>query len=585
MLIGSPSSRGWETLNMSGRNHLITFILIILLAFILRVVLLTTNPPALNWDEISHGYNAYSILKTGQDEWGKWFPLANFRAYGDYPLPLNLYITIPFIAILGLTEFAIRLPHALLGVGTVIASYFLSLGIFKEKKHALMTMLLVAVVPWHLFTSRFVLQSNVSIFFLTTAMAFFVNRNKNKWFLPTSVLSLGLTLYSYHTTRIVTPLLFLAIMLIYRKELLSWVQQKSAVVIIGVAFLMLFFVPLPFILSNPESRARSNEVFLLNPGTIYEIEQQRNNSSYSPIITKLLYNRPVYFVQEFIKNYVQYFSPQFLFLKGGTQYQFSIPYNGILYVLLLPFYYIGIVIALRRARTDKNYLFLIVWLLIAPIPAAITKEHYAVLRSSAVLPVPLILSTLGIFSFIKWLENYLYRFRVKPGMTMMWFWVIFFTLLSFNVEGYLHIYFTDYAKTYSQSWQYGYKEAVVFAKKHYNDYDNIIVTKKYGEPHEFFLFYLAWDADLYRTDKNTVRFYQSNWYWVDRFDKFNFVNDWEIPKEGYVFTLESDGIVRCTDARVHCLLITSPNNAPYGWKKINTIKFLDNTSAFEFYEN
>ncbi len=570
---------------MSKRNHITLFILIIFLALALRVVLLDKYPPALNWDEISHGYNAYSILKTGQDEWGKWLPLANLRAYGDYPLPLNLYITIPFIAFLGLTEFAIRLPHALLGVGTVIASYFLALGIFKEKRRSLLTMFLVAIVPWHFFTSRFVLQSNVSIFFLTSAVALFLNREKNKWLLPVSIASFGLTIYSYHTTRIFTPLLIIAIAIIYRSELVQWVQKKSRFALVGIAFLIIFFAPLPFILSNPESRARSNEVFLLNPGTIYEIENQRNNSSYSSIITKVIYNRPIYFVREFTKNYMQYFSPQFLFLKGGTQYQFSILNTGLLYLVLLPFYYSGLVLAIKKAKTDKNYLLLLVWMLLAPIPAAVTKEHYAVLRSSAMLPVPLIISALGIFSFVEWLRDYLYRFRIKFGMTEMWFWIVFFIAIIFNAEGYFYNYFTSYPKIYSQAWQYGYKEVVQYAKENYNEYDQIIVTKKYGEPHEFFLFYLAWDPITYRTNTSTIRYPQSNWYWVDRFDKFNFVNDWEIPKDGYDFVLESNEVVRCTDFQIRCLLITSPNNAPSGWKKVSTVNFLDSTSAFEIYEN
>src|SRR3990172_13096951 len=95
---------------MDAKTILKLFFLI-LLAFGLRFVLLAYNPPSLNWDEVSHGYNSYSILKTGMDEWGKSFPITNFRAYGDYPLPLNLYLTIPFIAIFGLTEFALRLDR------------------------------------------------------------------------------------------------------------------------------------------------------------------------------------------------------------------------------------------------------------------------------------------------------------------------------------------------------------------------------------------------------------------------------------------------------------------------------------------
>src|SRR3990172_2026297 len=123
--------------------------LIVILAAALRFSYLDYAPPSLNWDEVSHGYNAYSILETGMDEWGQKFPILNFRAYGDYPTTLNLYLTIPFIAIFGLSEFVIRFPHAILGTFTVIAVYFLSLGITKRKDVSLLASFLAAVSPWY----------------------------------------------------------------------------------------------------------------------------------------------------------------------------------------------------------------------------------------------------------------------------------------------------------------------------------------------------------------------------------------------------------------------------------------------------
>ena len=67
-------------------------LLVLLLASVLRFSVISKVPPSLNWDEVSHGYNAYSILKTGKDEWGVLLPTI-FRAYGDYKLPVYIYIT------------------------------------------------------------------------------------------------------------------------------------------------------------------------------------------------------------------------------------------------------------------------------------------------------------------------------------------------------------------------------------------------------------------------------------------------------------------------------------------------------------
>ena len=72
----------------------ILLILITLLSFLLRVV--NINFPPLLWDEAALGYNAYSIIKTGMDEFGKFLPLI-FKSFGDYKPGLYVYLAIPFV--------------------------------------------------------------------------------------------------------------------------------------------------------------------------------------------------------------------------------------------------------------------------------------------------------------------------------------------------------------------------------------------------------------------------------------------------------------------------------------------------------
>lgn len=545
---------------MKINRSLIALFLIVLLGAALRLFNLSSLPPSLNWDEVSHGYNAFSILKTGKDQWGQLLPVLNFRAYGDYPLPLNLYLTIPFIAALGLNEFSIRLPHAILGVGTIIAAYFLARGLTKRKEIGLLASLLVAIDPWTLFTSRFVLQSNLSVFLLTTAAALFFNREKKKIFLPLSILSLGLTLYSYHTTRIVSPLILIAAIIIYWKEVkLSW---------ISTALIAAFLIPLPFIFLNPTARVRSNVVFVLNDAATSKIINQRQSSKLPPLVSKLVFNRPTYFVWTFLGNYLDYFSPEFLFQKGGTQYQFSVPDKGLLHLASLPFFYIGLIWMVRKAKIKREYQLIMAWLLLSPIPASITVDKFAVLRVTSMLPLPELLSALGFFVALDHIKK------------MKWvLYLVFFITLAYGLEAYMASYITSYLKNYSWSWQYGYKEVVQHAKENYDKYDKIIVTKKYGEPHEFFLFYNAWDPQKYQSDPNAIRFFQSDWYWVDRFDKYFFVNDWQVKD----MVTESGIKIDCK--KLKCLLITSPENFPKGWTKIKEINFLDGKPAFEIYEN
>jgi len=102
----------------------------LILASFLRLYHLGTNPPSLDWDEASLGYNAYSLLKTGADEYGNTWPLS-IRSFNDYKPPLYTYLTIPAVALFGLSEFAVRLPSALAGVIAVAAAYFLSIELLQ----------------------------------------------------------------------------------------------------------------------------------------------------------------------------------------------------------------------------------------------------------------------------------------------------------------------------------------------------------------------------------------------------------------------------------------------------------------------
>lgn len=547
---------------------------IVLLGAALRLFSLSSFPPSLNWDEVSHGYNAYSILKTGKDQWGAVLPIFNFRAYGDYPLPLNLYVTIPFVAALGLTEFSIRLPHALFGVGTIIAAYFFVVGLTKRKAAGLLASLLVAVDPWILFASRSVLQSNLAVFFLTAGAALFFNREKSKYFLPLSIVSLGLTLYAYHTTRIISPLLLFAALVIYKRSLTGFANwKKIKLSVLNILLILGFFVPAVFALASQQAQARSNVVFLLNSSSADKIISQRQNSKLPPLAARLVYNKATYFTWSFVSNYLDYFSPEFLFLKGGTQYQFSLPNWGVLQFASLPFFYLGLIYLAKKLKAEKDYQLVAIWLFLAPIPAAITVDRFAVIRSTAMLPLPELLSALGLFVFWDFLAKKKMHFA-KPMVL-----IAFFVLLAYGLESYLATYFGDYTKNYSWSWQYGYKQVVGYAKENYFKYDKIIVTKKYAEPHEFFLFFWPYDPAKYQSDPSAIRFYQSNWYWVDHFDKFWFVNDWQVRD------LVTESKVKIDCKNIKCLLITSPGNSPSGWSKIKEVDFLDGKPAFEIYSN
>ena len=62
-------------------------------------------------------------------------------------------------------------------------------------------------------------------------------------------------------------------------------------------------------LVSPSGQARFGWVQIIDEGAIAQISNSRNTSDLPPLVTRLIYNRPVYFVQSFVKNYTTYLLP------------------------------------------------------------------------------------------------------------------------------------------------------------------------------------------------------------------------------------------------------------------------------------
>jgi len=548
-----------EFISILRKRSLVILFLILGLATFLRFYHLTSNPPSLNWDEISHGYNAYSILKTGADEWGVSWP-SIFRAYGDYKLPVYIYLTSLSIGAFGLNDFAVRFPSALAGVLAVLFTYLLFKKLFKRESTSLLAAFFLTISPWHIFLSRPAFEANLASFLVIAGVYFFLKGLEKGWFLSLSAIFLGLSVYTYNSARIFTPLISIFLFFLYRQQIIVWIKKQKKQAILLLFLILVFIIPLIYSLASTSGLARFKWVGIIDQGMINRINMARGNSNLSKPLPRLIHNKGTYFVTAFFKNYFSNFSPSYLFVKGGSNYQYNIPGQGVIYPIQAPLILMGLYWLLKNWRRKESKLVLCWWLL-AIIPSAATQENPHVLRTILVLPMPQILSALG----------FLHCWDVlRKREVARWVFIIIYSLiLFFLLFKFLTGYFGSYREKYSWSWQYGYKQAVSFVKENQNDYQQIFINKRYGEAHEFLLFYLQWAPDKYRQDANLKRYFKTDWYWVDSFDKFVFVNDWEIKTK-----------VECQSGN-KCLLITSPGNYPEGWDKIETIDFLDKKPAFE----
>jgi len=511
--------------------------LILLLAILLRVVYLDKFPPSLNWDEVSHAYNAYSLLRTGRDQWGQVLPLVSFRAYGDYPAPINLYFTAPFVLLFGPTDFAARLPHALIGAIGVIPIFAAAYCWSKNFKLALLASLLFAITPWALFPSRAVFQSNWTLFLMSIFLALYLRSS-----FRLSFLFLGLSLFSYHNARIFIPL-FAVFLLVYFRRHLFFILA-----VLGLSVLILL---------SPSSLARGNWVGILDPGVISGIEQSRLASSLPAPFPRLIYNRPVYLVNQFVSHLLGYFCPQFLALSGGTQFQYSLPGFGVLLWPEAVFFYLGLILILFKLKssspTDK---LLLVWLFLAAFPAAVTRDKFAVIRSNLMIPPVVLISAWGLW----WSWS-----QLKTRLRKIYIFAIIISLFIF-LDLYMENYFKKYPVNYSQSWQFGYKEVANYVKNHYQDYNQIIITKRYGEPHEFVAFYWPWDPADFQAHASWD--FHANWYWINGLDKIKFVVDREM----------ADTVANLPIGKKY-LIVSDPDFPTLG-RNLTQINFLDNKPAF-----
>lgn len=556
------------------RNKIISvlpLLLIVILAFFLRVYHLDRNPPSLNWDEVSHGYNAYCILKTGRDEWGAKLPLI-FRAYGDYKLPLYIYITVPFVAALGLNELSVRLVSVLSGTGLVLVAYLLTKKIAKNEKISLFSAFLTAVSPWSLFLSRAAVEANLGAFLFALGIYFFVCWREKEEFsnLFFSSLFWGLSLHAYNSARILVPFCLLGVVyLVFKKK-----QVKQGL-LFGLV-LLVFSLPVVWQLFNQSGKARYEWVSLIDQGIINQIIERRNVSKLPMVLTNLIYNRPVFFATLFVRNYLANLSPKYLFFYGGSHYQFSLPSHELLYLVTAPFLLLGLVKCLKT----KNYKILVYWFFLSLVPSAVTKDAPHVLRTILILPSPMMISAVGLRQINSWLKE---KSKFKGNLV---YWALI-SAVFFSFGRWWRDYQQIYPESYSWAWQYGYGQISSFVKENYGKYDVIFITKRYGEPHEFLLFYLKFDPRKYQDGENKKWDYHDKWYWINSFDKFEFVNDWEIISRSKIKNQRLK-----TDRKNNFLLITSPGNYPeampagrQGWNKIKTINFLDEKPAFEILES
>jgi len=359
----------------------------------LRLWRLDQIPPGLTPDEAAQGYAAYSILKTGKDEWGMKLPL-NPRSFGDFKPPLQTYLIIPSVALLGLNELAVRLPNALLSSMAIGGSFLLAKEFFANEVIAFLAALLLAFSPWHLPLSRGAFEANLTVFFTSFGVYFLLRMFKEKrwyWQILAAVF-LGLNLFSYHSAKLITPLVVFAF-LIYNlpfsfksgfKGIKKYLIRHS---LFNAVFITLFLFAYSAFLVGGQTRGLDIAVFhpTDNWQTVKTERWWTVKSGLPDFVARIFHNKLSYSLSQFSKNYLSYFSPQFLFSEGPGEGTYGmIPGRGVLWWWELPVLLFGVYQLLKKP--SKKIWLIVGLVLLAPIPAALTKGIRAANRASVMMP-------------------------------------------------------------------------------------------------------------------------------------------------------------------------------------------------------
>lgn len=535
------------------RNVLLFLILI--LGALFRFWGLATTPPSLYWDEVSQGYNAYSILTTGFDEHHKFLPITHFEAFGDDKAPVYIYLDVLSIAIFGKNDFAVRFPSAFLGTLTILLTYGLVYELFfKNKKRevlALLSSFLLAISPWHIQLSRIAYEGNIATFFgILGVYLFFLAKRKNIWIFIPTVISFVVAFYAFNAHRVFIPLLVMLLALLFWKDLLH--RSKIPAVVVGCAIGIAMLIPFFFYLQNPVSRVRFQEVNIFSDSSVVSVSNRWQAEEGNTKLASLLDNRRVFFVYSYLKHYFDFFSPQFLFGSGDVNPRFSSQDTGELFWFELPLIFIGVYQLVKQK--NKTTLVLFGWFLLAPVAAATARETPHALRAETYLPLYEILGSLGAVSLFA---------LIKKPLVKKIFVSIFFIWTVFSVMFFLHSYFTHLGTSYSYDFQYGYKQAVSAAQKLEGNYDVISFSNIYGRAYIYYLFYGNISPQTYWRQKNETR------------DAFGLYNVWGVGK--YRF---GPSFIEPEDNTKKVLYIGNPKEIPSGVHTIETINFLNGNPAF-----
>ena len=481
---------------------------VFILGFLLRFWRLGEVPAGFNADEAVIGYDAYSIAETGRDQWGETLPLLKFISFGDEKLPVQIYLVAAAVKSFGLNEWSVRLPVALAGTFSILAVYWLASLLFKNFRIALLSALLLAVSPWHLFASRIAHEGGIAILFSCLTLVFLFKSQKQHYFFILAALFMGLGLLTYTGSTVFIFLLAALYFLLYRKN-----YKKRTIAIFFLPAILLITI---FFTQTGSNRFRQIS-FTRTQGILINVDERQGECSRQGVnntVCRFFYTKYIALGVDYIKNYINHFSFKLLFTEGGANVHYSLYGRGLMYLMEAPFFLIGIYFLIKNRGKEGSLL--LFWLLFYPVASSFTGSDNPG-RMLVVLPALQIVTAYGFIGFIK---------QVNPSLLKVAAGLMCGLLLIVSTVRYLFDYYITYPAFSVTVSQYGYKPLFQYLKTVENNYERIYISRRFDDAKQYiwYLFYNQYPPQSFQ-EKIDVdwRVDNNNWIQVNRIGKYYFV--------------------------------------------------------------
>jgi|SRR5580693_1772318 4-amino-4-deoxy-L-arabinose transferase-like glycosyltransferase len=335
-------------------------------------------PRGLFVDESSIGLNAALIASQGRDEHDVAFPVF-FRAFGEYKNPLYIYGAALVFRLAGVSVWTLRLTSFLFFALLLGGVACLARRLFPGSPSSVLYAVAAGgLLPWFFTVSRIafevVAQPAVVAWLLCLVLAVYEAERPRCWLAVLCGAVAGLTIYTYSTARLLTPLFVVTALAVYsprrywRRHLLASAGLAAALV--------------PYLLFAAGS-----------PGAL---TRRFENLTYAfdPALP------PSSKAATFLDHYAIYWHPRYLLVEGDFNRRNSTGSTGELHAVVFVLALLGLAglagLARRQASSRGRFdLLLAANLLAAPVAAALTSGTSA-LRS---ILLGLYLLVFSIFGF------------------------------------------------------------------------------------------------------------------------------------------------------------------------------------------